>query len=135
MHLNHCPHETMPGATKVGDYCPKHFLGVECFSLFLSSLTPSQLWRLMVNDSLYYPLGVSVFFLLELILHCFTYVSKVFFFSFNKSGSSLLNSQTSFKETKVISTVSEGSLSHRNAYCMISLLKIRQNVWGGCILR
>ena len=31
MHLNHCPHETMPGATKVGDYCCKHFLGVECF--------------------------------------------------------------------------------------------------------
>ena len=110
------------------------FLGWNVFSLFLSTLTPSQLWRLTVNESLYSPLGMSVFFLPELILRCFTYVNEVFF-SFNRSGSSLLNSQTSFKETKVTNTVSEGSLSHRNAYCMISLLKIRQNVWGGCIPR
>lgn len=110
------------------------FLGWNVFSLFLSTLTPSQLWSLTVNESLYSPLGMSVFFLPELILRCFTYVNEVFF-SFNRSGSSLLNSQTSFKETKVTNTVSEGSLSHRNAYCMISLLKIRQNVWGGCIPR
>ena len=79
------------------------FLGWNVFSLFLSTLTPSQQWRLMVNESLYCPLGMSVFFLPELILRCFTYVNEAFF-SFNKSGSSLLNSQTSFKETKVKET-------------------------------
>ena len=31
MHLNHRPHEIMPGVTKVGDHCSKHFLQVECF--------------------------------------------------------------------------------------------------------
>ena len=120
-------------ATKVGDHCSKHFLGVECFfpvtkySYTFTAVETYGEWIALL------PPGMSVFFLPELILQCFTYVNEVFF-SFNKSGSSLLNSQISFKEAKVINTVSERSLSHRNAYCRISVLKIRQNVWGGCIL-
>lgn len=62
-------------------------------------------------------------------------MSVSFFFSLSTNQAHLCWTTGSLKETKVISTVSEGSLSHRNAYCMISLLKIRQNVLRGCILR
>ena len=104
------------------------------FFLWLNTLILSQLWRPMVNESFYCPLCISVVFLPESILHCFRYVNEVFFFffffPFNKAGSSLLNTQTSLKETTWGHTHSERSLSHRHAYCMNSLLKIRQNVWG-----
>ena len=36
-------------------------MGQDVFSMFLNTLTPLQLWRLMVNELPYCPLGVSVF--------------------------------------------------------------------------
>ena len=62
MHLNHQSHENIPGDTKVGDHCSKHFLGVECFFhvpkcsfTFTASVAYGEEIALL-------PIGMSVFF-------------------------------------------------------------------------